>query len=652
MDLAENEKADTSGSTEQDINITPAASSEEVDSYTTHAAVTTVTKQRKQPPVVAGLVMLLLLVAVGAAVFTIMRNAVLLASSLPVENVMPKSVMGYVQVNIEPSKGQQGALDTLKTAVMSQPGVENSLTLIKAIAGTAPASLPASGEAAQYEKQAAALMPLVQYARANVSIGLLPLSAADLRTLSKSVSDAEMGLVYSSLGDPSTLGLPQTEQQDPMVVAGPILGRSLFMVADVKLDKLQADQKNSSASIAGGTLAKSETYNGVDIQKWSGDAGATAYIALLPNSSTALIGLAVDPLHTVIDAWRKSDVLGSSKDFQALQAQVPTADGRLASLYMNASSMSDIMKMAAPAASTSTGNMSGAVLTTVSAHADGMQVESASSVRSDFSQDPKKLKRPSPNSIQAPEGTLGFWLGTDMASTLQSVLDAANNSSPNSTMGGDEMLKLLKDSTGVDIQSDVLPILGGDYFAAAYTTDGTSVHGGVQFLLPQGKGVEAAKTLSTLITRLQGSGSPSTAFSVEGGTFYWLSNQKSMGARSETAWAVGVAGDRLMVMGAESEQALTKSISDALHASSSTSAQWQEASAHALKDYTSVFFLDMKAAAALVKNMMQESGAAQYNSTVGPLLSTLRYMVTSSAVDAQGIEHSVTFLAVTPASSK
>src|SRR5207244_400938 len=68
-----------------------------------------------------------------------------------------------------------------------------------------------------------------------------------------------------------------------------------------------------------------------------------------------------------------------------------------------------------------------------------------------------------------PSGSLGFLAGTDLKSTIQSTLDMLRKQSAASS--GDDTFQSTLDemqkSTGLDLEKDVLPWMGGDYVLSA-----------------------------------------------------------------------------------------------------------------------------------------------------------------------------------------
>ena len=175
------------------------------------------------------------------------------------------------------------------------------------------------------------------------------------------------------------------------------------------------------------TMPLVETYQGVEIHKLAKGACSSPdqpeiYLTLL--GGTAAVALDPAPLHGAIERFKKpGGSLQDSADFQALDKELPT--DRLGTLYLNLTAIYDSAQAVIPADATGGVTMSrtdGAIAIALSAHDDGVQIDSASNTRVEG----QTLTPPTaPNADvlnDVPNGSWGFYAGSDLKSTIQQAL--------------------------------------------------------------------------------------------------------------------------------------------------------------------------------------------------------------------------------------
>ena len=174
--------------------------------------------------------------------------------------------------------------------------------------------------------QVSDLDTLSTYLGNSVTVALLPPSTDDLNKLKES---------SSSGGDISTVG-------------SDILARNVVGIVDLDFNPLNkkgpiTDLKQNADNAGKATLV--EKYRDIEIRKFVTNT-TEIYFTLLNGTSTAVVGVKPEPLHTVIDQFKDNKSLKDDATFKALSGQVP-AD-RVATLYFNLTDLFQQAKLIAP----------------------------------------------------------------------------------------------------------------------------------------------------------------------------------------------------------------------------------------------------------------------------------------------------------------
>src|SRR5207253_4722557 len=102
--------------------------------------------------------------------------------AVAVDHLLPADTMAYLTVDTSPSGAQKAALDKMRQAFESQPGFKEAWAKLAADAATS------SGKPAADASGIDGFDSLSQYLGKNLTIAMLPVSAADLQKLTNSGS--------------------------------------------------------------------------------------------------------------------------------------------------------------------------------------------------------------------------------------------------------------------------------------------------------------------------------------------------------------------------------------------------------------------------------------------------------------------------------
>ncbi len=604
--------------------VTPAAP------YTSSAEVA-VTKKRSNTPLIVGLVALLLLVGAGAGVAYFL-NQTINRPALAAERALPANVLGYFSVDPVLNGSQKAAMDKMQEAFKSQPGfkeawakiAEQATELGGATGLPTPASTPQVGD----------FDALASYLGGNLTLAILPPSTDDLQKLKDASSSGDM------------------EQ-----VAGDVLGRNVVGLVDLDFNPLNKkgpifDFKQKADA---GKMEVAETYRDMEIRKYITGTN-TLYFTLLQGSSTAAVGTKIEPVKIVIDQIKDNKGLKDDAAFKALSGQVPGE--RVASLYINLTEIYKQIGFVSPEAVQTVQNAQGAMLMTLSAHDDGMQIDIAS--QADFTnalagtgsavQVNPNAKPDASTVSDIPADPLGFLVGTDLQSVIKSALEAARKQggdTADTVRSGEEQVKEI---TGKDLEADILPLLGGDYSlivlpAPASSSDSVSAFI-FQLKLKPGDHDKVLEVVDSTITQM--SGGDVEKFEAVGGTFYDLA------PGSDDSPVVGVTGDRLLMVvgsGSQSARSQLEPVTSGFGKGFGSTDAWRDRNGHLPPDSNIIGYLDITALRASLEKGMEPSRKADYERDAAPILRPFKYLLMGSATQAVregnlSRNHTVIFLGI------
>lgn len=585
-------------------------------------------RKRSKAPLVVGLIVILLLAAGGASAYFAF-NRVLNAPAVAVERILPSNTLAYLTINPNLSGTQKAAFDKMRAAFEAQPGFKEAWAKMTqqasdfgAMSGiAAPGATPGISD----------FDAISSYLGNNVTIALLPPSTADLQKL-KDASSSD---------------------SDVQSTAADLLGRNVVGIVDLDFNPLNkkgplADLKRQTDDLAKSRVA--ESYGGMDIHEYITGTN-TIYFTLLKDTSTAVVGGKIEPVRAMIDSYKAQTGLKDSENFKYLSGQVPT--DRVASLYVD---LTDIYKEIQTAAPETFSNgmlqsANGAMLMTLSGQDGGLQIDIAS--QTDLQGAGVTINpdaKPAAGTLNdIPTGSLGFLVGTDLKTALQSVLAALRKqgqaSGDNSV---DSALQQMEQSTGLNLENDVLPLLGGDYVlsAGADSSSGSPSPSVVfQLKLNPADTARARNVVDKLAASI--SGGEAAKVDLAGGAFYELS--------PEIGALYGVANDRLIFVfdkDVEAAKARVGAVSQEAGKGFGSTTEWRDVSKHLPNDSNVIEYMDISGIRALVEESISGDAKQEYEQSAAPFLRPVKYFLVGSATQ-QAIansslsrNHTIVFLGI------
>lgn len=599
-----------------------------------------VPKKRGNMGLVVGLVVLAL-VAAGAYGAYYFLNQAINRPSVAVERILPANALGYFSVDPVLDGSQKAAMDKMKDAFQSQPGFKEAWNKITsqamdlggAMGMATPAATPAVGD----------FDALAGYLGGNLTIAVLPPSTDDLQKLKDAASNS---------GDIEKIG-------------GDVLGRNVVGMVDIDFNPLNKkgpllDFKQQAEN--GGKLELVEKYRDMDIRKYV-TGTTTVYFTLLDGSSTAVVGTKVEPLKTVMDGFKDNKGLKDDASFKALSGQVPGE--RIASLYLNLTEIYKQVGFISPEATNAVQKVDGAMLMTLSAHDDGMQIDIAS--QADFANSMlgasssvgiNPSAKPDVSTLSdIPAGSLGFVVGTDLKSVIQSALDAMRKQGGDTGSSIQSTEEQVQQITGKDLEKDILPLMGGDYafsVAPVKTNAGGVAAAGMpvsavvfQMKIKPGDHDKMLDVVNSLATKMTDGNAPK--FDAAGGTFY------SLAGDSPTSPVLGVTGDRLLfVMGTSSDSSSRDQlgvVTSGFGKGLGTSDTWRAASKHLPDGSNLIGYVDFNGIRSTAEQTMDSASKQEYDQTVAPFIRPFKYLLVGSSSQAPATgtltrNHTVLFLGI------
>lgn len=279
----------------------------------------------------------------------------------------------------------------------------------------------------------------------------------------------------------------------------------VVVIAEVK-DRQAAEAAVAELVAVGGASFSPETYAGVDLQV--ADDRAYGFV-----DDMLVIGTGVDGLHAVVDAGGDAESLADQAGFRATMDAL--APDHLASAYVDLAAIAGSAAMGEQFGSFST---AGAILV---AERDGLRVSgsapfdmtaAAPSARDSFALGGE----PSSLVDWMPDGTLAEVVVFGLGQTLAD-LEAASGATPGGqeiTSTFDTVRAIAAFALGIDIDADVLPLLGREVAVAVTGLDGTLPSG--QLLLWPDDAAAAIAALDRIAERLSAVGGTSRTEDLDG----------------------------------------------------------------------------------------------------------------------------------------
>ena len=590
-------------------------------------------KRRSNMPVIGGVIALLVVAALAIGGYFVYQN-VLNKPSVSIEKLLPAGTLGYFSFDPVLQGNQKAAMDKIGEAFQSQPGFKDAWDKMTSASTGMLGSVDCTGNSAT--PAAGGFDAISSYLGNSITIAVLAPSSADLQKLKDLSGSGDMESAGMDVVSKNVVGLVDLDF-NPLDKKGPI--------ADLK----QQIQNLASAPSV-------EKYRDIDIRKFTpktcGTGGQDAsaqpiYYALLDNSATAIVAIQTDPLHTLIDSYRDNKSLKDNETFKALSGQVP--QDRIAALYVNLTDIYKQVQLAVPELTQgqSVQNVNGAMLITLSAANDGLQIDSASETDASLMGTEVQVNpnaRPDEATISdVPANTLGFFVGTDLQTVLKASLDAVRK---NDTSGDvDQQIKSFEQQYNVSLENDVLPLLSGDYsLSVSPGASGDIMTPSVLFQLKVKDSQKAADVLSKVMTA---SGMTTDNVQISGGQFYV---DKSSGL------ITGVAKDRLWFLFdadfASVQAHLTDTIGN-IGKGFGSGSQWASVKTHLVKDSNVVAYVDITGVReALEKSLLQDDTAkSDYEQNAAPFVKPLKYLLIGSATQAAkngalSCNHSILFIGI------
>lgn len=561
-------------------------------------------KKGSKAPLIGIIALVLLLAIAGGGYF--LYQKVFNPPGVTVERLLPANTLGYFSFNPSLTGSQKAAMDNIRQAFEAQPGFKEAWAKITSQA----ASLAGSGSSSGSTSPDQNLDVLSSYLGNSITVAILSPSAADIAQLKAATQSGDTGSVVSD-----------------------VLGRNVVGIVDLNFDPLNkkgpiSDLKQQATNAGKAELV--EKYKDIEIRKLVTNT-QQIYFTLLNGTSTAVVGAKVEPLRLVIDQFKDNTGLKDDAIFKTLSGQVPQE--RIASLYLNLSEIYKQAKDVAPESlqSSNIQNANGSILTTLSAANDGLQLDIASQANlsamgTGLTANPNA--RPDSATLNdIPSNAIGFFAGTDLKTQLMASL-AALRKDKNLGDNINQQIQDFEQKTGLSVDNDILPLLGGDYVISFSIDNNGSTSPSVVFQMKLADVTTAQRVLDRLATSLGGSSMEQV--DVAGGKFYQSSGTPAI---------VGVTQNRLWLVSGSSQddaKARTEAIVGNLGKGLGTSSDWNARKVHLPRDSNVIGYVDTDRVRQLVENTMSDSSDSKqsYETNVAPFVRPLKYLILGSASQA------------------
>jgi hypothetical protein len=559
------------------------------------------------------LLVFLLLAVVGVGAGAYFLNQTFNKTAVPAARLLPADVYGYLTVSTHPDSAQKASMDKLQAAFKNQPGFQAAWDKIFKETGDSTAAVKSTlGDCTDTTTPAADANgwdTVNSYLGNNATVAMLPLTKGELAQLSEGSADPEKMLLPKVLAfvdlDFNPLNkkglLPKLKQAGDKPADMPLVEK----YRDIEIRKLPASQCAGSDSEP-----------------------PTVYFTLI--DGTAAVGFDVVPLRGVIDHYKDGHSLQDNAAFQAMQAELPK--DRLGTLYLNMTSIYSTIQSVMPAdmaAENPAANfqLDGTAAIVLTAHDDGLQVDTVSDLKMNgLAGSGNALGTAVVNDV--PAGSWAFYTGTDLKTTVEQTLAMLRKQGQAQEV--DDALAQVKEQMGVDIEHDLLPLLGGDYSVSVQGSKGTGEFAAgpdlgvvAQLHLKQGDGARMNQILDTLNGRLTDQGATITDVPV--------GNGKLWSADLAESALYGVIGDKLLIVGSTNVDAtseLAKSVVDNAGKGAGADSAVKGRLAHLPKDSNTLLYVDInKVVAEGFEPTLSEDDKTGYEEDVAPFVRPFQYVL-------------------------
>ncbi len=395
----------------------------------------------------------------------------------------------------------------------------------------------------------------------------------------------------------------------------------MVAVAQMDLDQLKKDAGSSEVA---------ETYKEVEVSRIA--TGTLTFYAAPLDGGNVAIGARAEPVKGLIDQLKdKKENIREDETYKFLSGAVPAE--RVASVYINLTDVAKQIEAVSPGVLTNAGieSLSGAFLLTISGLDDGIQVDLASQVdvKSNLTSQVSSTAKPDASTFNdIPSNSVAFFAGTDLKTIIKAGLDGFRAGMTRA--GGSDPIaqaeQQVKAMTGLSLENDIIPLLGGDYALSASLGDQRMPVSSVVFQMKMNgddrdKAANALDKLMQAITQSTG-GRGAATFDAGGGKFYDFTGLNISGL------AVGVSKDRLLVVWdpAGQPESLTNQVSDNLGKGFGTTPKWDEVKQHLPNDSNTVVYVDIESIKGLFGSMIPPD--------VQPFVNPFKYILIAGAVQA------------------
>ncbi len=290
--------------------------------------------------------------------------------TVPHQSVLPADTIAYLTVDPSPPGDQKEWLDRIAAQFKAQPGFDDAWTgLLSGLTSTGGTLGGTAGSASPPTRPPAKAGPEPFTdpgdLKGKLTIAVLAPTAEQARRLRGAGMDSPdiITAMKYPLGS-NVVGLVDLDF-NPDGMQGPV-----------------SNLKRRIDSMAGAEPV--EKYRDIAIYRYDlqyASHTTSLYFALLEGTATAVVGGEVQSVHRVIDRFRDGPGLSDLPIYESLAGQVPPEP--VAALYVNFSQISSLMRYVNPEAAEQnppalTDGLWGAVLATLTAHRDGLQIDVAS----------------------------------------------------------------------------------------------------------------------------------------------------------------------------------------------------------------------------------------------------------------------------------
>jgi hypothetical protein len=540
-----------------------------------------------------GLIGLVVLLIAGGAIAYFMLNkggsTALSAKEEVVAKSLPANTVGYMSISTNIEGSQKAAFDKLREAFEAQPGFKETWNKLMGQATGSSSGNPSS-------KMMEDIQGLLTKYTKQISFAVLPPSESDWGRL----------------------------RDDSSAMAN-IAMKSLVVITDMDLAQFKKDATQSEDN-------PGDNYNGVQISRIVTGTLPPIYAAPLDGGAVAL-ALDTQPIKTLIDRSKNNQSnVRDTELYKQLSGMVPQE--RVASFYLNLTEIYTQIKASAPEALSSSGieSIDGALLFTVSAKDDGVQLDVASQaeVKTNYGTQAVSTAKPDASTLNdIPSDAVAFYAGTDLKTLILSTLAAVRANATRN--GGQDPIAAtedqLKKATGLDLEDDIIALLGGDFALSASAGDQSNPVSSALFQLKLNGG-DRDKAVD-VVDKLMKAAMPSGANSAEvaGGKFYDLGSAMFGSSSSNVGIATGVGKDRFMIFYTANRDELKSKLEDIsgkMGQGFGTTSKWTTAKNNLPKDSNAILYVDLDTIRSMFENGIPTD--------VQPVLKPFKYVVMGSAV--------------------